>query len=113
MLKGFVDPKNVGKIYKLHKSIYGLKEASRSQNIHFYEEVKRFCFIKNEKEPCVYKKASGSTHEFLVLYIDEILLISNDILMLQVVKSLLRNCFSMKDLGYVAYILGFRIYRCR
>jgi hypothetical protein len=26
--KGFVDPNNVGKIYKLKKSIYGLKQSS-------------------------------------------------------------------------------------
>jgi hypothetical protein len=59
-LEGLVDPKNAGKICKLQKSVYGLKQASWSWNIHFDEVVKGFGFIKNEEEPCVYKKASGS-----------------------------------------------------
>ena len=111
--EGFADPKNAGKICKLQKSIYGLKQASQSWNLHFDEVVKGFGFIKNEKEPCVYKKASGSALMFLVLYVDDILLIGNDIPMLEVVKTSLRKCFSMKDLGEAAYILGIRIYRDR
>jgi hypothetical protein len=46
--EGFVDPENAGKICKLHRSIYGLKQASRSWNIRFDEVVKGFGFIKNE-----------------------------------------------------------------
>ena len=64
---------------------------------------------KNEDEPCVYKKISGSTIVFLVLYVDDILLIGNDIPTLQNVKSWLGKCFSMKDLGEAAYILGIKI----
>ena len=44
---------------------------------------------------------------------DDILLIGNDIPTLQNVKSWLGNCFSMKDLGEAAYILGIKIYRDR
>ena len=47
--------------------------------ISFDEAVKEFGFIKNEDEPRVYKKVSGSAIMFLVLYIDDILLIGNDI----------------------------------
>jgi hypothetical protein len=99
--KGFVDPKHAGKICKLQKSIYGLKQASQSWNLCFDEVVKGFGFIKNIDEPCVYKKVSGSVVVFLVLYVDDILLIGNDILMMEAVKSSLRYSFSMKDLGEV------------
>ena len=37
-------------------------------------------FIKNEEEPCIYKWANGSAIVFLVLYVDDILLIENDML---------------------------------
>ena len=70
--EGFVDPTNTGKICKLQKSIYGLKQASRSWNIHFDEVVQGFGFIKNKEEACVYKKKSGSSVAFLILYVDDI-----------------------------------------
>ena len=66
------------KVCKLQRSIYGLKQASRSWNIRFDE----FCFSQNMDEPYVYKKVSGSIVVFLVLYVDDILLIGNDILAL-------------------------------
>jgi ATP-binding cassette subfamily B (MDR/TAP) protein 1 len=50
---------------------------------------------------------------FLVLYVDGILIIGNDINMLNNVKNYLNKCFSMKDLGEAAYILGIKIYRDR
>ena len=48
-----------------------------------------------------------------MLYVDDILLIGNDIPALQNVKSWLGSCFSMKDLGEAVYILGIKIYRDR
>nr|GEW76499.1 retrotransposon protein, putative, Ty1-copia subclass [Tanacetum cinerariifolium] len=65
---------------------------------------------ENEDESCVYVKVSGSVVVFLVLYVDDILLIGNDIPMLQSVKDWLGRCFAMKDLGDAAYILGIKIY---
>ena len=67
--------------------------------------IKIFNFIKNKEEPCVYKKISGSTVTFLILYVDDILLIENDIPMLILVKVWLSKEFAMKDLGEASYIL--------
>jgi hypothetical protein len=97
-IEGFVDHKYARKICKLQKSIYGPKQASQSWNLCFNQVVKGFGFIKNMEEPCVYKKVSGSTVVFLVLYVDDILLIGNDIPIIEAIKSSLRKSFSMKDL---------------
>ena len=48
------------KVCKINRSIYGLKQASRSWNHRFDEVICSYSFIKNEYEPCVYKKVSGS-----------------------------------------------------
>ncbi|KAK8578849.1 hypothetical protein V6N13_142124 [Hibiscus sabdariffa] len=109
--EGFVTPENAGKVCKLQRSIYGLKQASRSWNLRFNEAIQEFGFIRNEDEPCVYKKFSGSIVSFLILYVDDILIIGNDIPTLQSIKTWLSSCFSMKDLGEASYILGVKIYR--
>jgi hypothetical protein len=45
----------------------------------FHKVVIGFGFVKNIEETCVYKKISGSTIIFLVLYVDDILLTGNNI----------------------------------
>ena len=112
-LCGFESKTNPHKVCKLRKFIYGLKQASKTWNIRFDDAIKLFGFIKNEDEPCVYKRVSGSAITFLVLYVDGILLIGNDIRQMSSVKIWLSQNFSMKDLGDAMYILGIRIYRNR
>ncbi|GJV50511.1 zinc finger, CCHC-type containing protein [Tanacetum coccineum] len=111
--EGFVDPNYPRKVCKLQRSIYGLKQASRSWNKRFDEEIKKFGFTQNHDEPCVYKKASGSNVTFLILYVDDIIIMGNHIPSLQSVKDYLGKCFAMKDLGEAAFILGIKIYRDR
>ncbi|GJU61806.1 retrotransposon protein, putative, ty1-copia subclass [Tanacetum coccineum] len=111
--EGFVNPKYPNRVCKLKHSIYGLKQASRQWNKRFDDEIKKFGFSQNADEPCVYLKASGSDVTFLILYVDDILIMGNSIPMLQYVKSYLGRCFAMKDLGEAAYILGIKIYRDR
>ncbi|GKC66424.1 retrotransposon protein, putative, ty1-copia subclass [Tanacetum coccineum] len=117
-VKGFKPPQEEvipirRKVCKLQRSIYGLKQASRSWNKRFDEEIKRFGFDQNLDEPCVYQKASGSNVTFLILYVDDIIIMGNHIPSLQSVKDYLGKCFAMKDLGEAAFILGIKIYRDR
>ncbi|GJR39546.1 retrotransposon protein, putative, ty1-copia subclass [Tanacetum coccineum] len=111
--EGFVDPKHPRKVCKLQRSIYGLKQASKSWNKIFDEEIKKFGFAQNLDEPCVYQKASGSNVTFLILYVDDIIIIGNHIPSLQSLIDYLRKCFAMKDLGETTFIFGIKIYRDR
>ena len=95
------------------KSIYWLKQASRPWNIKFDQAIKTFDFDKSPNELCVYKRFQGIAVIFLVLYIDDILLIKNDIEVLSDVKDWLKNQFEMKDLGEANYLLGIKILRNR
>ncbi|KAL0284257.1 UNVERIFIED_CONTAM: Retrovirus-related Pol polyprotein from transposon RE2 [Sesamum radiatum] len=112
-LEGFTSVGEEQKVCHLQRSIYGPKQASRSWNIHFDEVIRGYDFIKNDFDPCVYKKVSGSSVAFLVLYVDDILLIRNGVKMLGDTKAWLSTQFSMKNLGEAFYILGIKIIRDR
>ena len=101
------------KVRKLRKSIYGLKQASRSWNHRFDQAVKSFGFDQNLEEPCVYKRGEGKSVVFLIIYVDDMLLIGRDIGALSTVKVWLASNFDMKDLGEANYILGIKLHRDR
>ena len=96
--EGFIEQDHEQKVCKLKRSIYGLKQASRSWNIRFATAIKSYGFKQNVDEPCVYKKIINSTVVFLVLYIDDILLIGNDVGFLTNIKHWLVTQFQRKDL---------------
>nr|GFA51655.1 hypothetical protein [Tanacetum cinerariifolium] len=69
-------------------------------------------FLNGRLDEDIYMEG-GSDVVFLILYVDDILIMGNNIPRLKEVKDYLGNCFSMKDLGEAAYILGIKIYRDR
>nr|GEW48061.1 retrovirus-related Pol polyprotein from transposon TNT 1-94 [Tanacetum cinerariifolium] len=111
--QGFVNLKFTNRVCMLKRSIYGLKQASRQWNKRFDDEIKIFGFTQNHDEPCVYMKASRSYVTFLILYVNDILIMGNNIPMLHDVKSYIGRCFAMKDFRKAEYILGIKIYRDR
>ncbi|KAL0301527.1 UNVERIFIED_CONTAM: Retrovirus-related Pol polyprotein from transposon RE1 [Sesamum radiatum] len=111
--EGFTVVGEEHKVCHLQSSIYGLKQAFRSWNICFDEVIRGYNFIKNDFDPCVYKKVSGSSVVFLVLYVDDILLIGNNVKMLGDNKAWLSTQFIMKDLCETSYILVIKILRNR
>ena len=64
-------------------------------------------------DQCIYHKVSGSKIIFLVLYVDDILLASNDLGLLHKVKRFLSHQFDMKDMSEASYVIGIKIERDR
>ncbi|GJV31264.1 retrotransposon protein, putative, ty1-copia subclass [Tanacetum coccineum] len=106
----FVHSKFPYHVCKLKRSIYGLKQASRQWNKRFDDEIKKFGFTQNPDEPCVYLKASGSYVAILILYVDDILLMGNNIPMLQSKFSYLGKSFDMIDFRGCCIYSWFKIY---
>ncbi|KAK4403134.1 Retrovirus-related Pol polyprotein from transposon TNT 1-94 [Sesamum angolense] len=111
--EGFTVVGEEQKVCHFQRSIYGLKQAFQNWNIRFDEVIRGYDFVKNDFDPCVYKKVNRSSVVFVVLYVDDILLIGNDIKMLGDTKAWLSTQFSMKDLGEASYIIGIKIFRDR
>ena len=100
-------------VCKLQKSIYGLKQASRQWYLKFDEVVIANGFKDNIVYQCTYMKVNRSRYIFLVLYVDDILLPTNDTDLLVETRQLLFIHFDMKDLGEASYVSGIQILRDR
>ena len=64
-------------------------------------------------DQCIYLKINESKVYFLVLYVDDILLATDDKGLLHEVKQFLSKKFDMKDMGETSYVIGIKIHRDR
>ena len=68
-LEGFITKNQEHIVCKLKRSIYGLKQASRSWNIRFDQAIKSFGFEQNLDESCVDKRHQDKVVIFFMLMI--------------------------------------------
>lgn len=96
------------------KSLYGLKQAPRQWNKCFDQVMVKIGFMKSEYDLCVYlKKLRDQEYIYLLLYVDDMLLVAKNMLDISRVKKMLNQEFDMKDLGPAKRILGMDIKRDR
>jgi len=65
------------------------------------------------EDHCVYVKRTTKGNMFLTLYVDDILLVGNNLEMINATKQWLSFVFEMKDIGEAKYVLGVAIVRNR
>lgn len=104
--EGFLMQENKRLVCKLKKSIYGLKQASRQWYLKFNYIIVSFGFKKTITDQYIYLKVNGSKFIFLILYVDDILLASNDLGPLYETKKKNFEHFNMKDMKYASYVLS-------
>ena len=104
--KGFVMEGKERMWCRLKKSIYGLKQALRQCYLKFDQTIKNFGFKENVKDNCVYTKFKNGKFIFLVLYVDDILLVSSDVSLLLETKKFL-SLFTPKFGRRALEIIGF------
>ena len=108
-LEGFSPKGKDHMVCKLKKSIYGLKHASRQWYIKFNNTITSFRFQEITVERCIYRKMSGRKFIFLVVYVDDILLVANDLGILHEMKDYISKNFEMKDMGEASYVIRIEI----
>ncbi|CAM8999543.1 unnamed protein product [Rhodiola kirilowii] len=110
--KGFIDKQSPDRVCYLNKSIYGLKQSLIQWNRKFDACMTNLAFSKSKYDSCLYLKNMNAKYpSFVVLYVDDMLIISESRPIVNNIKSDLKKHFDMKDLGTAQRILGVRIIR--
>ena len=66
-------------------------------------------FVVNLSDSCVYSKRIGSDCVLICLYVDDVLILGTNLLVVNETKKLLSSLFEMKDMGEVDVVLGIKI----
>lgn len=96
-------------VYKLHKSIYGLKQASRQCYSKFSHVFLQYGFVQSKSDYFLFAKGSRSSFVALLGYVDDIIITGLNTQVIQSLKTFLHTQFKLKDLGCLKYFLGFEI----
>lgn len=100
-----------GQVCKLVKSLYGLKLASRERNKEFCKNLFSHGYTQSTSDPCLFYKGEGDTYIALIVYVDDVLVASPSLRLIQELKDFLHKAFTIKDLGKAKYFLGMEIVR--
>ena len=100
-------------VCKIKRSLYGLKISPKRWNELFTEVASKIGLVSHYDEPCLFTWREGEKFLILLLYVDDMLIASNDINKLDEVKQNLSKEFEMTDLGEPKVFLGIKIERNR
>jgi hypothetical protein len=94
---------------KLNHSLYGLKQSPLSWNIILDQFLTKQNLSQASSDYGVYFKKIGNVHLFITTYIDDLVIASEDILIINSFKQKMTETFEMTDLGELKYILGIHV----
>ena len=106
---GFVDSTLPSYVCRLHKSLYGLKQASQAWYTHLNDLLLSIEFCTCKRDASLFIFFIGTDICYLFVYVDDILLMSSNSLLLKHLIQLLSLKFKLRDLGTVHYFLGIDI----
>ncbi|XP_023769207.1 uncharacterized mitochondrial protein AtMg00810-like [Lactuca sativa] len=108
---GFRHPSDHHHVYRLRKSLYGLRQAPRAWYQRFTDYVTTLGFHHSSCNHSLFVYRNGHDIAYLLLYVDDIILTTSSPILKQHLVSCLSHEFSMKDLGPLHYFLGIVVTR--
>ncbi|CAM8888782.1 unnamed protein product [Rhodiola kirilowii] len=103
--------KAAGKVCKLVKSLYGLKQASRQWFAKFSEAITAYGFQRSLNDYSLFTMNKDGEFLILLVYVDDVIITGTSSSMIGKVKQYIHDLFKIKDLGILKYFLGLEVAR--
>ncbi|GAA0175181.1 transmembrane signal receptor [Lithospermum erythrorhizon] len=107
--KGYEKKGKEHQVYKLHKSLYGLKQTPRAWFSRIEKHFIKEGFIECASEHTLFTKTgSGGALIIVSLYVDDLIVTGDDEELLKQLKISMVNEFDMTDLGTMSCFLDYK-----
>ncbi|RVW29940.1 Retrovirus-related Pol polyprotein from transposon RE1 [Vitis vinifera] len=103
-----VSEKQCQKVCKLKKSLYGLKQSPRAWFGRFTKSMRAFGYRQSNSDHTLFLKKQHGKITTLIVYVDDMVVIGNDLEERKALQNYLSREFEMKDLGHLKYFLGLK-----
>ena len=101
-----------GYVCRLCRALYGLKQAPCAWFECFVSVIKAAGFKPSDHDPALFIHLSSHSRTLLLLYVDDILIMGDDVEHISLVKQHLGEHFPMSYLGPLSYFLGIEVKQC-
>ncbi|SYW74145.1 uncharacterized protein UHO2_01010 [Ustilago hordei] len=98
-----------GKVFKLKKGLYGLKQSGQEWNTEMDSHFQRIGFHCMPSTPCLYMRGTGNGITVITAYVNDMLIASPSCKEVDRTKSEIMNKWGMEDNGRIKEFLGIKI----
>jgi hypothetical protein len=99
-------------VYKLRKTLYGLKQTLRAWYNHIDNYFNESGFKRSKSEPTLYVKHQGNDDfPIVALYVDDLILTGSSTKMIEEFKKNMVNKYEMSVKALLHYFLGIEVYQ--
>jgi hypothetical protein len=96
-------------IIKLHKTLYGLKQAGKKWYDSLCRSLADIGFDKTEADPAVFCAHAGNDVVILAIHVDDSTMTGSSVTLQQEFKACINAKFQLTDLGPISWLLGLAI----
>lgn len=112
--EGFEDASHPDHVWRLNKSLYGLKQSARQWHIRFTSHLRRLGFVCSAADPSIYiYRKDGIPLAAVLVHVDDTILAAKTPELLKLLNTQLQSEFKMSSLGTINEFLSFDITRDR
>jgi hypothetical protein len=108
---GFTIPGKEGKVLRLRKTLYGLRQAPRVWNAKLDSTLKGMGFGQSPHEAAIYRRGNRGNTLLVGVYVDDLVITGTKDAEVAAFKEEMKATFQMSELGLLSFYLGIEVHQ--
>jgi hypothetical protein len=108
---GFVIAGQEGKVLRLRKAMYGLRQAPRAWNSKLNDTLKKMDYTQSEHDHAMYRHSHNDDILLVEVYVDDLVITGSSLAVVEEFKEEMMWAFLMSNLGLLSFYLGIEVHQ--